>query len=105
MSKQYYRRPKTSIKIPETDVIKKTEIIDGEEVQVHILDPQYLYKVRVIHSSLRKRSGPSIDAAIVGIISDNGEYYIYHEQDGWGQLDDGNWIMLQYTKQIHEDDK
>ena len=100
MSKQYYRKPRHQVKPAQPaqpDVIKKIEEEDGEQVQVQYINPQYLYKVRVTHSSLRKRAEPSVNGQILGIISDKGEYYIYEEQDGWGQLDDGSWIMLKYT--------
>lgn len=64
--------------------------------------PEPLFKVRVIYPSLRCRSTPEIGENIVNTITDRGIYQIYNVRDGWGQLEDGNWIMLQYTKKISE---
>ena len=60
----------------------------------------YLYKVQVNHASLRKRAEPSLDAEIIGHITDRGVYEIYEEVDGWGRLYDDSWIMLQFTFKI-----
>jgi len=87
MSKNYYRKPKPTVKSVQTaqpEVIKTIEEIDNEPVQVQYIESPHLYKVQVTHSSLRRRSEPSTNGAILGIISDKGQYYIDKEKDGWG---------------------
>ena len=82
-----------------TSIMKSKFLNDPTQgVELKITQPPCLYKVKIIHSSLRKRNAPSIDAPVTGIISDEGIYIICNEQDGWGQLQDGSWIMLQYTQ-------
>lgn len=56
------------------------------------------YYVRVIYPNLRKRRTPSLSGEVVGYITDKGIYKIVKNCDGWGQLEDGNWIMLSYTQ-------
>lgn len=43
------------------------------------------------------RGAPSTQAEIKGIITDMGIYTIVDELNGWGKLENGNWIMLSYT--------
>ena len=64
--------------------------------------PEQFYKVRVTHPSLRRRSTPEIAENVVGVIIDKGIYTITEERNGWGLLEDGSWIMLQYTEKISE---
>lgn len=59
-----------------------------------------IYKVKVIHDSLRRREAPNLEAKITGYITDRGIYDIYDERDGWGQLKEFDWILLEYTKKI-----
>lgn len=80
---------------PEIEVKSEVEIKDAPE-------RIKLYKVRVDHPSLRKRKAPNTLAEVVGLIEDQGYYYIYDEANGWGQLEDQNWIMLSYTHIVHE---
>lgn len=61
-----------------------------------------LYKVKVNHPSVRYRSEPSLDAQIVGLITDMGIYEISEERNSWGRLKNGCWIMLQYCSKIEE---
>lgn len=56
------------------------------------------YKVRVTHPSLRMRRAPSTQAEEVGLITNRGIYTIIDETNGWGKLENGNWIMLSYTE-------
>ena len=64
--------------------------------------PVALYSVKVTHPSLRRRSEPEVADNVVGLISDKGVYNIYAEVGGWGKLEDGSWIILQFTKKISE---
>lgn len=75
-----------------------------EQTQVLYIEdlPEPLYKVRVTHPSLRRRSTPEIAENVVGVIIDKGIYTITEERNGWGLLEDGSWIMLQYTEKISE---
>ena len=61
-----------------------------------------LFQVKVTHPSLRKRSGPSVDASEIGLITDQGVYDIFDTYSGWGQLEDGSWILLSFTSKIKE---
>ena len=56
------------------------------------------YRVKVTHSSLRMRKAPNLQAEIAGYIQDEGYYDIVDEANGWGKLENGNWIMLSYTE-------
>lgn len=75
-----------------------------EQTQVLYIEdlPEPLYKVQVTHPSLRRRSTPEIAENVVGVIIDKGIYTITEERNGWGLLEDGSWIMLQYTEKISE---
>ena len=77
MSRRLY---KTSIVKP----IKLEPEHTSEGVELKITQPPFLYKVKVIHSSLRKRQSPSTNAPIIGIISDQGIYTICNEENEWG---------------------
>lgn len=61
-----------------------------------------LYTVHVTHLSLRRRFAPEIAQNVLGVITDRGNYAIYEEREGWGRLEDGSWIMLQYTERCNE---
>lgn len=79
------------------------EVIIEQEVGLEENEqPVILYSVKVTHPCLRRRSAPEVKNNIVGLISDQGIYDIYAEVGGWGKLEDGTWIMLQYTEKISE---
>ena len=62
--------------------------------------PEPLPKVRVTAPSLRKRLAPSENGQIIGYITDYGTFQLKAIKDGWGQLEDGAWIMLSFTEKI-----
>ena len=70
------------------------EIIEQEN------EPKELYSVKVTHPSLRRRRLPNLQGEVVGLITDQGIYKIYEELNGWGKLDNGDWIMLSFTKPV-----
>lgn len=80
--------------------IKGENMDEKQELYIEIPDPSF--KVRVSHPSLRRRSTPEIAENVIGVITDRGIYTITNEHNGWGQLEDGSWIMLQYTEKISE---
>ena len=59
-----------------------------------------LYKVKIMHPSLRMRNNPNLNSEVKGLITDQGIYMIYEEQNGWGKLENNTWIMLEYTRKI-----
>lgn len=59
---------------------------------------KFEYKVRVTHPSLRMRYAPNTQAEVYDLITDQGIYTITDEVNGWGQLENGYWIMLSYTE-------
>lgn len=58
------------------------------------------YFVQVTHPSLRRRRAPALSGEEVGLITDQGIYEIFDENNGWGKLENGDWIMLSYTKVV-----
>lgn len=56
--------------------------------------------IKVNHPSLRRRNAPSMDAEVIDVIDDEGIYDIYAKQDGWGQLKDKSWVMLNFCSEI-----
>ena len=68
--------------------------IEPEKIE----EPKKSFKVKVTHPSLRKRKAPNLSGEVVDLITDQGIYEIFDENNGWGQLEDGNWIMLSYTE-------
>lgn len=58
------------------------------------------YFVQVTHPSLRRRNAPALSGKEVGLITDQGIYEIFDENNGWGKLENGDWIMLSYTKVV-----
>ena len=87
--------PNLEVKELETIIKEEPEVLVEEKPQQAII-----YTVKVTHPSLRMRKGPSLSADIVGFITDEGNYGIVDENNGWGKLENGNWIMLTYTKKI-----
>lgn len=63
-------------------------------------EKDFLYKVKVTHPSLRMRRAPNTQAEVYDLITDQGVYEIVNEVEGWGQLKNGCWIMLNYTRII-----
>ena len=63
-----------------------------------IPEPPKTYKVKVTHPSLRMRHAPNTQAEVYDLITDQGIYTIIDEVNGWGQLENGYWIMLSYTE-------
>lgn len=96
---------KTKIKVEEkpmdfldefgaSTAIKEPEI---EEAPIALETPK-TYKVKVTHPSLRMRRAPNTQAEVIDLITDQGIYTITDEVNGWGQLENGYWIMLSYTQ-------
>lgn len=98
--------------IPEEQIIPPAEdIVTETQTKVMIVetgkipyssDDSVLYKVQVIHPSLRRRAEPNTNAEVLGLITDKGIYDIYKEEFAWGQLKDKSWIMLQFCHKIKE---
>ena len=63
-----------------------------------ITGEEFKYKVKVTHPSLRMRYAPNTQAEVYDLITDQGIYTITDEVNGWGQLENGYWIMLSYTE-------
>lgn len=84
----------TSIKQP-IEELQATDTI----VEQPIIDNSYM--VKVIHPALRIRRAPNIQAEIVGLITDQGTYKILDEANGWGMINENQWIMLSYTQIIN----
>ena len=80
--------------------IFKLEDLNIDDTFINPEKPTPKFKVKITCSQLRRRRAPNLQAEVVSIINDQGIYDIYNEVNGWGQLDDGNWIMLSYTQII-----
>jgi hypothetical protein len=76
-----------------SEIAPKIEI--KEEIKP---ERDFLYKIKVIHPSLRMRRAPNTQADVYDLITDQGIYTIVDEANGWGQLENGYWIMLSYTE-------
>lgn len=63
--------------------------------------PVAKYKVKVTHPSLRRRRAPNLSGEVTGYITDQGIYQIFDEANGWGKLEDGDWIMLSFTQIVN----
>ena len=96
----------------EPEVVEVQEITIEEPAVVQVEEPVVetvveqgpcaIYSARVTHPSLRRRSAPTLRADVLGLITDKGIYGIFEEREGWGRLEDGSWIMLQYTDKCNE---
>ena len=91
------KKEKVELEAPENipEVIPEIEI--KEEAKP---EKDFLYKVKVTHPSLRMRRAPNTQAEVYDLITDQGVYEIVNEVEGWGQLKNGCWIMLNYTRII-----
>lgn len=88
--------------VPEEEVPKVEEVLNlAPEIEIKD-EIKTLYKVKVTHPSLRRRSAPSIQADIIDVITDEGVYNVTEESDGWAHLSDGGWIMLQFCQKIEK---
>jgi len=56
--------------------------------------------VRVTATALNVRTGPGTTYKVAQCIRDRGVYQIVEEKNGWGRLNTGGWISLQYTKNV-----
>ena len=79
---------------------RKLEAEQKQEQEITQSAPEPQFKVKVNHPSLRMRRAPDAGAEVVGLITDQSIYDIFETLGGWGKLDNGAWIMLQYTQQI-----
>lgn len=72
--------------------------------QVAVLDvngaevPLYRIGVVSVSSSLNIRSGPGASYSRVGKLKNGDEVAIINEQKGWGELQQGGWVSLDYVK-------
>lgn len=78
-----------------TDEMEEPVFVAEEPVIIE--QPSPIFTVKVTHPSLRVRSAPSANAEVVRFITDGGLYDIFAADGEWGQLADGNWIMLTFT--------
>ncbi len=49
-----------------------------------------------VQSSLRIRSGPGTDYAVTGRLKNNDRVTVTEEKNGWGRLQQGGWVSLDY---------
>ena len=89
------KEEKVELEVNETIPEPIPEIEVKEEIKP---EKDFLYKVKVTHPSLRMRRAPSTQAEVYDLITDQGIYTIVDEANGWGQLENGYWIMLSYTE-------
>ena len=82
-------------KFEQSEDIKMDELLFNE---VPVEPEKKTYRVKVTHPSLRMRKAPNLQGEVTGLITDQGYYDIVDEANGWGQLENGNWIMLSYTQ-------
>ena len=54
-------------------------------------------QVKVTAKLLNCRLQPSMSAQILGTIKMDEVHNVVAEQDGWGQLENGSWINLEFT--------
>lgn len=85
--------------LDEQKIVK--EVNKEEPLPIDVPVEENGFDVHVLHARLRKRKAPSTDAEIAGMITDKGIYHIVEEHYGWGRLEDGSWIMLQYAKRLN----
>ena len=98
MSRKPYKK---RVSYSNTPVTNNTIILEEVEEAPKSIPSQVIeFQVQVEHPSLRRRGGPSSSREVVGYITDKGRYNIYAVENGWGKLEDGSWIMLQYTSKI-----
>lgn len=57
----------------------------------------FVNQVKVTAKLLNCRLQPSMDAQVLNIIKMDEIYNIVAEQNGWGQLENGSWIKLEFT--------
>lgn len=107
MAKKSYRigMPNETIQLQqkELEVKPQVQIIEVEEGRVtknleKISSP--IYQIKVNHPSLRRRQDPTVGSQQVGLITDQGIYDVYAEVNGWAQLKDASWVMLQFCSKI-----
>lgn len=81
-----------------TDEMDEPVVVIEEPVIVE--QPTPIFKVKVTHPSLRMRRAPSKDAEVAGLITDMEQYDIFAVEGEWGQLANGNWIMLSFAQKV-----
>lgn len=92
------------VKVPEVSIEEPVEVQVEEPIVVDdVKEPEVerffpIYTVRVIHPNLRRRAAPSLKADVLGFITDRGLYDVFVEENGWGRLEDGSWILLELTE-------
>ena len=86
---------------PEEPPVIEEVLATTPEVEVNN-EIKVIYKVKVTHPSLRRRSAPSLQADVIDVITDEGIYDVIKENDGWAHLNDGGWVMLQFCQKIEK---
>lgn len=92
------------VQVEEVSIEEPVEILAEEPIVVddvkepEVQRPFPIYVVRVIHPNLRRRAAPSLKADVLGFITDRGLYDVFAEENGWGRLEDGSWILLELTE-------
>ena len=62
---------------------------------------QVSYTVKVkVNTVLNVRKGPGSDRDKVGHLNKGDKVKIVEEVDGWGRMENGNWISLKYTEKV-----
>lgn len=92
-------RKKRIIQQPEVVV----ENIEEKETIIEEKEEMWGYDVKVTAIRLRTRESPNSGAKVVALIQDHGIYRVVKEENGWGQLKDGSWIMLKYTEKVQNE--
>lgn len=61
-------------------------------------------QIKVTANLLNCRLQPSMKAKILGTIKMDEVHNVVAEQNGWGQLENGSWINLQFTAPVEHEE-
>ena len=58
------------------------------------------YQVQINYSTLKVRKGPGSNYDAIGFVKNLERYTILAEENGFGKIDEGKWIMLSYCIKV-----
>lgn len=90
----------STIEEPEKVIVEeKVQEIKEEPVQ-EIKKEFQPYRIKVNYQNLFVRKEPAVGNNVVGVITYGQEFDVIDEQNGFGKIEDGKWIMLSFTVKI-----
>ncbi len=88
--------------IPEVGVVKTTSEEPAIKSKAVSKPKANKYTGKVIASLLNVREKPEMNAAVLYAVNYNDKLVIVDENNGWGKLENGGFVMLKFIKKVDD---